>query len=255
MKISAVIISLNEEHNIAAVVESVDFADEVVVVDSGSTDKTREIAESLGARVLVNPWPGFSAQKQFATDAAENDWILSLDADEKTSPILRSEILDIMHNGPAADGYRIPRLSYYLGRAIRHGGWYPDHQLRFFNRQRGRWNGRVIHESVQIAPGATVGTLKGEIIHHTVASTSEHARMIQERYAPLAAEQMLNDGRRSSRFRAAASGLTSFVRSYFFRLGILDGYAGFCIAYFAARHNLLKHRLLIDLQRKARPDR
>ena len=148
MKISAVIIAFNEERNIADAVRSVEWADEIIVVDSESTDSTREIAASLGARVVVNKWPGFSDQKQFAVDQASNDWILSLDADERISDDLRLEIDGIRNDAPSADGYRIPRLSYYMERPIRHGGWYPDLQLRLFDRTKGRWNGAVIHESV-----------------------------------------------------------------------------------------------------------
>src|SRR5947208_5213000 len=128
MKISAVIIAGNEEAKIADAVRSVDWADEVLVVDSESTDRTREIAESLGARVIEREWPGFSAQKQFGADSAENDWIFSLDADERVSAGLKAEILAIRDADESADAYRIPRLAFYLGRPVRHGGWYPDWQ-------------------------------------------------------------------------------------------------------------------------------
>ena len=123
MKISAVIISCNEEKNIEDAIRSVSWADEVLVVDSESTDRTREIAESLGARVVVNAWPGFSKQKQYAVDHVANDWIFSLDADERVSAELRAEILELQKGDGSVDGYRIPRLSYYMGRAIKHGGW------------------------------------------------------------------------------------------------------------------------------------
>ena len=128
VKVSAVIISFNEEKNISDALRSVAWADEILVVDSKSTDRTREIAESLGARVLVRQWPGFSAQKQFAADSAANDWILSLDADERVTDGLQEEIERIRKTGPKYDGYSIPRLSIYLGREIRLGGWYPDRQ-------------------------------------------------------------------------------------------------------------------------------
>ena len=252
MKISAVIITLNEERNIADAIGSVDWADEIVVVDSGSEDRTREIAESLGARVIVNPWPGFSDQKQFATDAASNDWILSLDADERVSAELREELNALANRNSHSAGYKIPRLSYYMGRAIRHGGWYPDLQLRFFDRRRGRWNGAVIHESVKLDDGAEAGRLRGELVHYTVRDTAEHQRMIAERYAPLGARKMYLEGKRTSPGRAVFSAWFAFVRTYFLRLGFLDGFPGFCIAYFSAHHAFMKHLHLIELQNEGK---
>lgn len=250
MKISAVIITLNEEKNIAEAIRSIEWADEVVVVDSESDDRTREIARSLGAKVIVNPWPGFSAQKQFATDVAANDWILSLDADERVSDELRREIETIRHNGsPANNGYRVPRLTFYMGRAIRHGGWYPDLQLRLFDRRKARWNGAVIHESVEMLNGSEAGRLRGDLHHYTVPSLAEHQRMIAERYAPMGARKMLEDGRKTSAVRAVLAAWFAFLRSYFLKLGMLDGLPGFCIAYFSAHHTLMKHLTLLELQR------
>ena len=252
MQISAVIITLNEEENIEEAVRSLAWADEIVVVDSGSTDRTRDIAQSLGARVMTNPWPGFSDQKQFGVDHAEHDWIFSLDADERVSDELRREIESIRSGSAVVHGYRIPRLSFYVGRAIKHGGWYPDHQLRLFDRRKGKWNGAVIHESVMMNDGVKVSELRAEILHHTVRSTEEHNRMIAERYAPLGAQKMFADGRRTSPLRAVLSSWFAFIRAYFLKLGFLDGYAGFCIAYFAAHHAFMKHTILLDLQRANR---
>ena len=249
MKISAVIIAFNEEKNIADAVRSVEWADEIIVVDSESTDSTREIAASLGARVVVNKWPGFSDQKQFAVDQASNDWIFSLDADERVSDDLRQEIDRIRNNGPLADAYKIPRLSYYMGRAIRHGGWYPDLQLRLFDRTKGKWNGAVIHESVKMAVGSKVERLRGEIIHHTIDNLAHHGTMIAERYAPLGALKMYEEGRRTSPLIAAFSAWFTFVRGYFLKLGFLDGFAGFYIAYFAAHNTFLKHAILVEMNR------
>lgn len=249
MKISAVIIAFNEERHIADAIRSVDWTDEVIVVDSESTDSTREIAASLGARVIVNPWPGFSEQKQFATDQASNDWILSLDADERVSDELRKEIAQIREGNDIADGYRIPRLSYYMGRPIRHGGWYPDLQLRLFDRKKGRWNGAVIHESVKMRDDADVRRLRSDIVHHTVESATHHQKMIAERYAPLGAQKMLAEGRQTSPLKTVFSAWFAFIRSYFLKLGFLDGFAGFCIAYFAAHNTFSKHLLLMDMQK------
>ncbi len=250
VKISAAIITLNEEKNIADAIRSVEWADDIIVVDSGSTDRTRELAESLGARVIVNAWPGFSAQKQFATDAAANDWILSLDADERVSDELREEIETIRQRGSAPNhGFRIPRLTFYMGRQIRHGGWYPDLQLRLFDRRHARWNGAVIHESVEMLNGSEPGRLNGELYHHTIESLAEHQKMIAERYAPLGARKMFDEGRETSPVRAVLAACFAFVRSYLLKLGMLDGLAGFCIAYFAAHNTLMKHLMLLELRR------
>ena len=254
MLISAVIISYNEEHNIAAAIRSVEWADEILVVDSESTDRTRDIAQSLGARVIVNPWPGFSAQKQFAAENAANEWIFSLDSDERVSDSLRDEVVALKQAPSHADGYKIPRLSYYMGRAIRYGGWYPDLQLRLFDRRKGRWNGAVVHESVAMDPGATTAQLKADILHYSVESAEHHNQMIAERYAPLGAQRMLESGRRSSPLKAVFSSWFAFVRAYFIKLGFLDGLPGFCIAYFAAHHAFMKHLMLIELTRDSKPD-
>jgi len=250
VKVSAVIITLNEEKNIADAIRSVMWADEVIVVDSESTDRTREVAESLGATVFVNKWPGFSDQKQFATDKATHDWILSLDADERVSENLKSEIAVLQGASNRADGYKVPRLSFYMDRPIRHGGWYPDLQLRLFDRRKGQWNGAVIHESVKMDSNAKVERLKSEIIHYTVEDTSQHEQMIAERYAPLGAQKMYEEGRTTSPAKALLSSWFTFVRGYFLKLGFLDGYPGFCIAYFAARNTRLKHTMLIELRRR-----
>lgn len=249
VKISAVIIAYNEAEKIADAVKSVAWADEILLVDSVSTDRTREIAESFGARVITQNWLGFSKQKQFAVDAAQNDWIFSLDADERVSDALKAEIEALKTSANLADGYRIPRLSIYMNRPIRHSGWYPDWQLRFFNRTKGSWKDVLIHESVEMRENASVGKLKGDILHYSVENAAHHHKMIGERYAPLAAEQMFQRGKRTSPIKIAVSAWAAFVRSYFLKLGFLDGFAGFCIAYFAAHHAFLKHLLLYEKQK------
>ncbi len=249
MKISAVIIAFNEEKNIRAAIESVGWADEILVVDSESTDKTREIAEGAGATVVIQPWLGFSAQKQFAIDMASNDWILSLDADERVSIPLREEILKLESN---AEGFTMPRLSIYMNREIRHGGWYPDRQLRLFDRRKGKWKDVAVHESFQMIDSATIGKLNGDILHYSVENAEHHHRMIGERYAPLAAKQMFADGRRTSFLKVMSAGLAAFARSYILKLGFLDGLPGFCIARFAAHHAFMKHLLLWEIQSTGR---
>jgi glycosyltransferase involved in cell wall biosynthesis len=249
MKITATIITFNEADNIQAACESVAWADEIVVVDSESTDSTREIASQCGARVIVNPWPGFSAQKQFAVDSASHDWIFSLDADERVSPELQQSIaaLSCKESMPA-DGYRVPRRAFYMGRWIRGGGWYPDYQLRFFNRNRAHWAERLIHESVSLNEGTRVETLAGDLLHYSMRDTEHHRQMIEERYAPLGARQMLRDGKRTSLWRAAVAGPAAFLRSFLLKGGFRDGRAGLTIANFAALHASLKHAILSDLQ-------
>ena len=250
MKISAVIITFNEAENIRAAYESVAWADEVIVVDSESNDATRDIATSCGAKVIVNQWPGFAAQKQFATNAATNDWVFSLDADERVSTELRTSIEAVQRKDKTnlADGYRVPRRTFYMGKWIRGGGWYPDYQLRLFNRRRGSWGDRLIHESFKLDSDARIETLSGDLLHYTVRDGAQHQRMIEQRYAPLGAQQMFREGKRTSSLKLAVAGPSAFVRSFILKGGFRDGAAGWAIARFAARHASLKHRLLIDLQ-------
>jgi len=253
--ISVVIIAFNEADNIAEALASVQWADEILVVDSESTDNTRDIAVSGGARVIVQPWLGFSKQKQIATEQASNDLVLSLDADERVTKELRDEILALAAGSELKDGYTIPRLSIYMGREIRHGGWYPDRQLRFFDRRRGRWNDRVVHESFVMEADARVGHLKGDILHYSVRDPQQHALMIAERYAPLAALQAHKEGRKAGIATAVVSGWAAFLRSYILKLGFLDGRAGYCIAMFAAHHARLKKLILIQLNKSATKSR
>ena len=257
MKISAVIIAFNEENKIAEAVKSAEWADEVLVVDSESTDRTREISEKLGAKVLIRKWNGFASQKQFAADRAAHDWIFSLDADERVSEELKSAILSLRNKpeNELADGYRIPRLSFYMNRPIRHGGWYPDWQMRLFNRRRGRWKDVLIHESVEMATGAKVEKLSGDILHYSVEDVSHHHRMIGERYAPLAARQMFERGKRATFFKVYTVGAVTFLQTYLLKGGFLDGLQGFAVARFAAHHSFLKYLLLWELQnQKATPE-
>src|SRR5437588_4860740 len=191
MKISATIITFNEAENIRASCESVAWADEIIVVDSESTDATREIATECGARVITRPWPGFAEQKQFAAEAATHDWIFSLDADERVSAELRASIekLRSIDDAQLADGYLIARRAFYMGRWIRGAGWYPDRQLRLYRKARGRWIGPHIHEAVKLDEVAHIETLSGDLLHYTINDAAQHHRLIGERYAPLAARK------------------------------------------------------------------
>jgi hypothetical protein len=189
-------------------------------------------------------------QEQCGVDTAAHDWIFSRDADERVSPELITELTAIQNapDDPAAAGYRIPRLSYYMGRAIRHSGWYPDWQLRLFDRRRAQWSDVVIHESVKLLDGARRDALTGDIIHYTMDSAAHHSQMISERYAPLAARQMFDSGRRTSGIKIAFAGPTAFISSYILKAGFLDGLPGFCIARFSAHHAFMKHLCLWELQ-------
>ena len=253
MKISATIITLNEEENIREALASVAWADEVVVVDSGSTDKTCEIAEADGARVIRNDWPGFARQKQFAAEQAQHEWIFSLDADERVSPELNKSInaLRKLTDDQRADGYRVARRSFYQGRWIKGGGWYPDRQLRLYKKARGRWADRHIHESVRMNEDARVENLTGDILHYSMRDSAQHHRMIGERYAPLGALQMFEEGRRTSRLRIATAAPIGFIRSFVLKGGFRDGLAGLTIARFAGHHDFLKHLLLWEKQKEA----
>src|SRR5882672_9836369 len=224
MKISATIITFNEEANIRDACQSLTWADEIVVVDSGSTDKTLEIAEDCGARVMNNDWLGFAAQKQFAAEQTRNDWVFSLDADERVSDELESSIgnLGEAAKDKLADGYRIPRRSYYQGRWIKGGGWYPDWQLRLYRKSRGHWQPRHIHESVKMEADAKVANLSGDILHYSVHDSAQHHRMIGERYAPLAARQMFEEGRQTSPLRIATAAPAAFVSSFILKGGFRD---------------------------------
>ncbi len=236
--ISATIITLNEADHIARAIRSVQFCDEVVVVDSGSTDRTAEIADSLGAVVTENPWPGYAAQKNFAARLARNDWILSIDADEEVSPGLASDIARLNLGSGDCAGYDFPRLARYCGRWIRHSGWYPDRKVRLYHRGRGQWAGGYVHETVQI-PGP-VGHLEGDLLHYTCESLDQHRRNV-ERYTDLAAREIHASGKPSPAWRILAGPPFSFLKSYVLQRGFLDGSAGLTIARMAAKYVYLKH--------------
>lgn len=231
--ISATLITHNEAGNIGRAIRSLSCADEIVVVDSGSTDETKTLAASLGARVAVHPWEGFAAQKNFAVRQARHDWILSLDADEELDADAQAAVKRWKISEPKASGYRFARRARYLGRWILHSGWYPDYKLRLFDRGKGQWQGAYVHESVVVA--GPVETLAGEILHYTCDSLAEHRKRI-EFYTDLAAREMIDRREGVSPARRALAPVWIFLHSYFIRMGILDGYQGFLIAWMAARY-------------------
>ena len=238
MKISATIITLNEERNLPRAIESLRCADEIVVMDSGSIDRTVEIAQKLGARVIEGPWPGYANQKNRAAEEATHDWILSLDADESLSEALEGEIWQLKKNGPQCDAYTMPRMAQYLGRWIRHSGWYPDRKIRLYDRRKARWVGAFVHESVKV--DGTVGHFESNLLHFTCNSLSEHLKTM-DRYTTLAAEQMLSQGERVTWARLVLEPPWTFFRTYVVKLGFLDGVEGLAIANMAAVYNFLKY--------------
>jgi glycosyltransferase involved in cell wall biosynthesis len=238
MKISATVITFNEEENIAAALESLSWADEIIVVDSESTDRTIEIARRYTDKIFIRPWPGYSAQKNFASDQTRNDWVFSLDADERVSGELARELvrLDLEAESRVA-GFEMPRLTYYLGRWVKHSGWYPDYKLRLCNRKRARWRGDYVHEALEV--NGEVGRLKGNLLHYTVRNASEHHLRI-DRYTSLAAEQSHSQGKRASLAALFFIPLTTFIRSFIVKRGFLDGVQGLAIAFFASHYAFLK---------------
>jgi glycosyltransferase involved in cell wall biosynthesis len=235
MRISATIVTLNEERNIARAIESLTCVDEVVVVDSGSTDQTRAIAAGLGARVIEEPWRGYAAQKNFAASCANNDWILSLDADEAVTPELAAEIAAA---DMQCDGYSFPRRAHYLGRWIQHSGWYPDRKVRLYNRTKAEWAGAYVHESVQVR--GQVGELKNDLLHYTCDSLSDHLRTL-DRYTSLAAQEIRAWGRSVPLHRLTVDPAWTFFKSYVIQRGFLDGRQGLTIAWMAALYTFLKY--------------
>jgi glycosyltransferase involved in cell wall biosynthesis len=247
MKITATVITLNEEHNIAAALESLSWADEIIVVDSESSDRTVEIARRFTDRVSVKPWPGYSAQKNFASEQASNDWIFSLDADERVSKELACEIEQLKRGAePDAAAFQMLRLTFYLGRWIKHSGWHPDYKVRLYDRKRARWRGDFVHETLEA--NGVVERLRGEILHYTVRNASEH-HLRMDRYTRLAAQQSYSQGKRASIVKLFLSPVVVFLRSYVLKLGLLDGVPGLAIAGFAAHYEFLKNLKLWEMRR------
>jgi glycosyltransferase involved in cell wall biosynthesis len=238
MKITATIITLDEERNIQRTIESLRCSDEILIVDSGSVDRTVELAQKLGARVIEAGWPGYAAQKNWAAEQATHDWILSLDADEALSEALEAEIWNLKKKGPQADAYTMPRLAKYLGRWIFHSGWYPDRKIRLYNRSKARWVGSFVHESVQV--DGRIGHLDANILHFTCESLSEHMKTL-ERYTTLAAQELAASKAPVGRWQMLFDPPWTFFRTYFLKMGFLDGLEGLIIAYMASFYTFLKY--------------
>ena len=234
LSLSVVIITLNEEANLARTLSSVAWADEIIVVDSGSTDRTREVAESFHARLFVEPWKGFAAQKNSALQKAAGDWILSLDADEEVEPALAEEIRTALSANPSAAGFRIPRKNFFLGRWIKHGGFYPDTKLRLFRRGAGQVEDRMVHEDIQL--DGIASRLQNHLLHHaypTLESYIEH----MNRYSSLGA-QMATEKRTHgfSLIDIVLRPKLTFLYNYVLRLGFLDGREGLLLHLYHAAY-------------------
>jgi glycosyltransferase involved in cell wall biosynthesis len=233
-RLSLIVITKNEEQALGRCLRTVSFADEIVVVDNGSTDKTADIARSLGAKVVeTSDWPGFGPQKNRALDAATGDWIFSLDADEWIEPPLADEIRATIAQTDSADGYEIPRRSRFCGTIVRHCGWSPDHVLRLFRRGRGRFSDDKVHEHVEIE--GKVVRLKNSIEHDSITDLADATAKI-DRYAEAAAMALAAKGRRSSPAKAWLRGIGAFLRTYVWRLGFLDGRTGWMVSDYNRRY-------------------
>ncbi len=240
-KLSAVIITRNAALQLPACLRALEFCDEVLVIDSGSTDDTAAVAQRFAARVIQTRWRGFGPQKQFAVEQASHDWVLCIDADERVSGLLRDAILAVLP-APGFPAYRFARCNLFMGRYLRHGEGYPDWSLRLFDRRRARWSEDVVHERVETA--APVGTLKGDLYHESAESLENYLEK-QNRYSTLAATAALATGKRTSVARVVLSPLFRFIKFYLMRLGFLDGVPGLvhiligCYASFAKQVKML----------------
>jgi glycosyltransferase involved in cell wall biosynthesis len=247
-RLSVCLITLNEEQDLACALASLrDVADEIVVVDSGSKDRTCEIAGEFGARVFNRAWTNYSDQRNFAAAEARSDWIVALDADEEFSPTLLESLRAWKKNVPAEAAYAVARKANYLGGWIRHSGWYPDLQVRLYRRDLAQFKGTV-HESLEVR--GPIGRLQGDLYHYTVSTLDEHAAKV-ENYTTLAAQQLFEAGSRSWLVPMVLVPWWTFLQKLLLRAGILDGYRGWLIAWMSARYVFLKYCKLGRLTRAA----
>ena len=238
--LSVVIITFNEEANIARCLRALrGVGDDVLVVDSFSTDRTVEICRQHGARVVQNAFAGYVEQKNFATDQAEFDYVLQLDADEVLTDELRQSILAATQNWQHA-AYSLARLTNYCGTWVRHGGWYPDRKLRLYDRRLGRWQGLLLHERYEVSAGQTTGPLAGDLLHYSYPSIAQHVRQLNKFTSITAQELALRGPARVTLFHLLLKPFWKFVHGYVLRLGFLDGFAGLSIAALSAAGVFLK---------------
>jgi glycosyltransferase involved in cell wall biosynthesis len=248
--LSVVIITYNEEKNIGRCIHSVgEVADEIIVMDSFSTDLTGDLVEQMGGRLYRQAFAGYGAQKNAAADLATYDHILFLDADEYLSEILSTSILHEKRNNFPNDGYLMNRLNNYCGQWIRHGSWYPDRKLRLLNRKKGAWSLDIVHESLVPDKNASIGLLSGDLLHITYSNYGEHVDK-NNRYSLLSAQSLLLKGKKVTPFKLVINPFWAFFGSYFLRAGFLDGFNGFVIAVNVAHLTFLKYIKLHQLQQE-----
>ena len=250
MNISAVIITENEENNILRCLNSLlDVADEIVVVDSGSTDNTAAICEGFGVKFVQHEWMGYSEQKNFANSLASNDWILSIDADEELTDELKHSILRLkVKQVDDTDVFNMNRLTSYCGHWIRHCGWYPDRKIRIWNRTKGKWQG-AIHETLEFSTKVTEYRLDGDLLHYSFSSAYEYENQ-QFKFAKMRGEHYFKKGKKHASFYMVVSPIFSFIQHYIFQLGFLDGKDGFHICRITAKATRLKYKTLKELTDK-----
>jgi glycosyltransferase involved in cell wall biosynthesis len=244
-KLSVAIITKNEEKNIGRCLESVKWADEIVVVDSGSTDSTMEICKKYHCKIFQSPWLGFSRTKQIAVDYCTNEWVLVIDADEEITPNLKVKILDTIKS-PGFSGYRIKRRSFYLGQLIQHCGWNKDYPLRLFEKAKGKFDNKIVHESIEMSYGKT-GTIEEVMLHYTYPDLHSHLSKI-DAYTSLGAAELFEQGESSSISKAVMRGIFKFIKMYFLQLGLFDGKTGFVLCINSAYGVCLKYLKLWEMR-------
>ena len=246
IKISAAMIARNEEANIADAIRSLDFADQIVVADTGSTDNTAEIARNLGAEVYEITFEGFGSSKNKALEYCRGEWALIIDADERVSPELAKNIMNAISRNSAPEGFEINRLTYFLGKPVRHSGWYPNYILRFFKREKGKMSSNLVHEFVKI--DGRVGKLDGLLFHHSYKSLEQYLDKLNE-YSSLSAREMFDRGKKSGLTDLFIRPISIFMKMYIFKAGFLDGVNGFTLALLSAYHVFIKYVKLHQLWR------
>ncbi len=245
--LSVAIITHNEEENIRAALESVKWAEEIVVVDSFSADRTVEICREYTDKVFSVEWPGFAEQKNKAVSLTTQPWVFVLDADERVTEELKNEILKTVNDPSSKDGYYLARKNHFAGRWIRHGGWWPDYTLRLFKRGKGSFQQREVHESIKV--NGVTGRLKNPLEHFTYKDTEDYLKRM-EIYSTLAAKELYKEGRRSCLFDIILRPAATFFRMFFFQLGLLDGSYGLKLAYLYSCYTFNKYSKLKRMARK-----
>ncbi|MGH7492141.1 MAG: glycosyltransferase family 2 protein [bacterium] len=245
-RLSAIIITKNEAHNLSDCLAALNWVHEIVVVDAESDDGTAEVARAFTDKVFVRPWPGYAQAKNFALAQCTADWVLWIDADERVTPVLREEICELLAKQPGHDGYEIPRLANFLGKWIMHGGWYPGYVLRLFRRESGSFNERAVHEGVQL--NGKAGQLQNHLLHYTDPNLAHYLEKFN-RYTSLAAEELQRQGRKFHWWDLLLRPPWFFLRMYVFKTGFLDGMAGFILARLSAAYVFAKYAKLWEKQK------